>query len=85
MCGRRAARLTPRDPGKVEVFTAGPPSKPYAEIAVLEAQQQNEYSGDVVANLREYAAHKGCDGIVVTGSSEREAQNTDDKNQAVTR
>ena len=78
------APMTPRDPGKVEMFTAGPPSKPYVEIAMLEAQQQDEYSGDVVAKLREYAAHKGCDGIVVTGSSAREAHNKLFENQTVT-
>lgn len=80
------APMAPRDPSKVDVFTAGPPSKPYVEVAMLEARQDDMYSSDqtTIAKLRDYAAHKGCDAIVVTGASERQEQNSLDKKQKAT-
>ncbi len=64
--------MTPRDPSKVEVFTT-PPSQPFIEVAMLEAQQQSNYSTDgstqIVAKLRAYAANRGCDAIIINGSN----------------
>ena len=48
---------------------SGPPSRPFREVGYLEARQQSMYSQDdesvVLKNLREQAAHNGCDGVVV--------------------
>jgi hypothetical protein len=66
--------MTPKDPGAVEVFMSQRPSRPYAEVAMLEAQQSSEYSTDapeaVIVKLREYAAQKGCDGLVINGGDD---------------
>ena len=67
--------LAPRPPETVEVFTATPPPRPYVEIAFFEAQPASQLSFDdanaVFAKLRAQAAETGCDGLIITGPSDR--------------
>lgn len=66
--------LTARDPGTVEMFTSSKPERPFVEVGILEAQQESEYSvnaeSTVFSKLREEAASRGCDGLVVTGGND---------------
>jgi hypothetical protein len=61
--------MVPREPESVEVFSSQRPSEPYAEIAMIEAEAS--MYGDapevVMTKLREYAAQKGCDAIILNG------------------
>lgn len=63
--------LQPRPPETVQIFTSGPPHRPYVDIAYLEAEQSSAYSSDntpeFLTKLRVQAADMGCDGVVVGG------------------
>jgi hypothetical protein len=66
--------MTARSPESVEIFMTQRPSRPFTEVAMLEAQRASAYSGDgpeaVMAKLREAAAQKGCDGIIMNGAND---------------
>jgi len=61
--------MRPRSLASVEIFSSGPPRRPYVDVAYLEAEQQSSYSfddtADFLARLREQAARMGCDGVVI--------------------
>lgn len=63
--------MAPRSAATVEVFSSGPPARAHTDVALLEARQTSGFSGDdtadFVAKLREQAAQRGCDGIVIGG------------------
>jgi hypothetical protein len=63
--------MAARPPASVEVFTAGAPTRPHVDVALLEVRQRDGWSFSttavMIAQLREDAAEMGCDGIVVTG------------------
>jgi hypothetical protein len=63
--------LAARSPESVEVFTSGPPARPYKDLALFEAQQESEYSSDntreFIIEMRAEAARRGCDGLVIGG------------------
>ena len=71
---RSKSSMSARDPRSVEVFATRRPSRPYVEVAMLEAQQASVYSTDsaeeVMGKLREYAAKKGCDAIIIGGPND---------------
>jgi hypothetical protein len=78
--------MAARSPASVEVFSSGPPARPHIDVALLEARQTSGFSGDdtgdFVAKLREQAAQRGCDGIViggVTNESVGEGRNQDNR------
>jgi hypothetical protein len=66
--------MVARDPQSVEVFSTRKPTRPYVEVSMLEAQQASAYStdapGDVMLKLRDYAAQKGCDAIIMGGAND---------------
>lgn len=66
--------LSPRSPDSVEVFTSGKPDRSFAEVGMIEAQQQSGWSVDqptaILQKLRQKAADVGCDGIIVLGSND---------------
>lgn len=70
-----------RPPETVEIYSSGPPQRPYIDVAYLEAEQQSAYSGDDTAqfirHLRERAAAMGCDGVVLGGVTHAAEPNTD--------
>jgi hypothetical protein len=65
--------LVMKAPEAVEMFTTAVPTKPYVEVGTIESRQQ-AYSGDdtaaIYAKMREEAAARGCDGLVITGSND---------------
>jgi hypothetical protein len=58
----------------VEVFTVTRPSRPFREAGVIETRRASEFStdnsADVMATLRRAAGARGCDGVILTGSSD---------------
>jgi hypothetical protein len=63
--------LLARPPQTVEVITMGPPARPFVEVALIETQRRSVFNGDTFAALREAAAERGCDAVVVLGSNDR--------------
>jgi hypothetical protein len=63
--------MQPRPPATVEIYSSGPPQRPYIDVAFLEAEQESAYSGDdtrqFIAHLRARGAAMGCDGVVLGG------------------
>jgi hypothetical protein len=66
--------MQPRDAMSVEMFTSGPPQRPYVEVAYLESQQESDFSVDgaptVLTKMREQAAAMGCDGLIIGGAND---------------
>lgn len=62
--------LLPRSGDSVEVFGAGPPSRPHIDLALIEAEQESSNTfGDtpeLIAQLRQKAGELGCDALVLT-------------------
>ncbi len=62
--------VAPRPDEDVEIFTAGAPRRPYVEVGILEIQA-DRYDGtgptEVLHMLRDEAAMRGCDGVVIIG------------------
>jgi hypothetical protein len=59
--------MVPRSAAAVELFTSGPPQRPHADIALLEATpspRENDVPS-LLARMRETAAQMGCDAVVV--------------------
>ncbi|WNG51182.1 hypothetical protein F0U60_48910 [Archangium minus] len=82
-CGTRVAymptntpprMMQPRSANSVQVFTATKPERPFVEVGLIETQQESIYSVDnettVFTRLREEAALRGCDGLVLLGSND---------------
>jgi hypothetical protein len=74
--------LVPRAPESVEVFTSGPPQRPYVDVAYLEAEQTTDMSidgtGAFITKLRRHAAEMGCDGVVLGAPTNRPVTATAD-------
>jgi hypothetical protein len=68
--------LAARPPMSVELFTSGPPARPYVDVALLEAEATSSLSTDrtpeMLSALRARGAQLGCDGIVLGGMSSRD-------------
>ena len=67
--------LAPRTAAAVEVFTSRAPERPYSDVGYLEVEENDGYtradSERLLGELREAAASRGCDGLVVSGEVER--------------
>ena len=67
--------MAPRAPESVEIFTDARPEKPFVDVGILEAQQQSSASQDnaatVLQKLRQAAADRGCDAVVLDGSNDK--------------
>jgi hypothetical protein len=63
--------MNARPPETVEIFSSGPPHRPYVDVAFLEAEQETHLSFDntpeLINHLRARAAAMGCDGVVLGG------------------
>jgi hypothetical protein len=68
--------MGPRPPQTVEMFTSGPPQRPYVDVALLEAEEESSFSSDktpeMLTALRERAAQMGCDAVVLGGMTSRD-------------
>lgn len=65
-----------RTPESVELFTAGPPTRPYVEHGIIEGSQDTHLSADgtaeILASMRAMAGKCGCDALVLAGSANRD-------------
>jgi hypothetical protein len=60
--------MTAKPAAQVEVFTSGAPARAHTDVMLLEARPIiPEPLEDTIATLREEAAQRGCDGIVING------------------
>jgi hypothetical protein len=61
--------MMPRPAGTVDLYTSGPPARPYIDVMYLEAEQQTDLSLDgtqeFFMKLRDRAGRLGCDGLVI--------------------
>jgi hypothetical protein len=57
--------LTPRSPEQVEMFMTGRPTRPYAEVALIDGAHLP------MARVRECAAQLGCDALYVDVAAKR--------------
>ena len=65
--------MAPRSPDQVAIFTTGLPERPYVEVGTIEVKQEI-YNGasasEIMRVLREEAARRGCDGLVLLGAND---------------
>lgn len=60
--------MTAKPAARVEVFTSGAPAQPHTDVMLLEARPViPQPLEDTIATLREEAAQRGCDAIVING------------------
>jgi hypothetical protein len=62
--------LKAREAAAVEVFTTGPPTRPFVEVALIEARQAGFDEAPVFGELRSRAGVIGCEGLVLLGSND---------------
>jgi hypothetical protein len=64
---------TPRPAMQVEVFTSARPPRPFVEVGFFEARDMSAYAsngpGAMIEAMRQSAGERGCDGLVITGTS----------------
>ena len=67
--------LVARPPAEVQVFSSTPPSRPFVEVAIIQARQESAYSVDempeIIAAMRDEAARVGCDAVLLHGASDK--------------
>lgn len=82
-----AASPGARPPESVELFTAGPPARPYAELGIIEGGQDTHLSAhgtaEILASMRKTAGIYGCDGLVLTGAANRDGVDVDGNTRTV--
>jgi hypothetical protein len=65
--------LLARSPSQVAIFMSSRPEHPYAEIGMIESQQQSLYSEDgaqaIIDKMRAYAGTRGCDALAIVSSN----------------
>lgn len=78
--------LRARPPETVELFTSGPPLRPYVDVAYLEAEQASHLSvhgtREFFDHLRARGAAIGCDALVIGGKTNRATVSIDLKTPA---
>ena len=66
--------LASRAPSTVEIFEGEPPTRPYVVVGTIATAPDSMYadtemSPKLLDEMRKKAAHVGCDGLVMQGSS----------------
>jgi hypothetical protein len=65
----------PRASDAVQVFMSERPARPHIEVGVLEARERSTFDSsdplELLKALREEAGRRGCEAIVVAGSSDK--------------
>lgn len=62
--------LKAREGAAVEVFTTGPPTRSFVEVALIEARQAGFDEAPVFGEMRLRAGAMGCEGLVLLGSND---------------
>ena len=80
--------LVARPATSVTVFATGLPDRPFVEVGILQARQSSELSVDdmpeIIAEMRAEAGRRGCDGLVINGTSDTTSTTTTVVPDAVT-
>jgi hypothetical protein len=63
--------MATKDPNAVEVYTLGPPQRPFVEVGFIDTRAGGFLSTDPFFALREEAGRRGCDALVLIGSNDR--------------
>jgi hypothetical protein len=73
--GTPPRQLYSRPPETVEVYSTTIPTRPFVEVAIMEARQESGWSTadmpQIIEALRGEAAKMGCDAIILTGSADK--------------
>lgn len=71
--------LAARPVDQVRIYASSQPEEPYVEVGLIEAVGKSSWSGteDVFAALRDEAAHRGCDAVIVLGGADKVVGNRD--------
>ena len=81
-------QMRPRPVETVQVFATSRPSSPYVEVGILQARQSSGFSSDkmpdIIKAMREEAAKKGCDGIIISGPNDKTVGSESDSATTVT-
>jgi hypothetical protein len=70
---RPPSALHARPADRVELFTMGPPVRPYVELGLIEGHRKSlsrEDASETLLAMREEAGRRGCDALVVTGGAD---------------
>ncbi|MEL6760754.1 MAG: hypothetical protein AAFP04_10165 [Myxococcota bacterium] len=64
--------MQPRSPETVEIFSSKSPERDFVEVGMISARQSSSFSSEdaVLPALREEAANRGCDGLILGGSDD---------------
>ncbi|MEM6275174.1 MAG: hypothetical protein AAF735_08030 [Myxococcota bacterium] len=64
--------MQPRSPETVEIFSSKSPERDFVEVGMISARQSSGFSSEdaVLPALREEAANRGCDGLILGGSDD---------------
>jgi hypothetical protein len=62
--------MAARPVDQVDTFTSSKPTKPFVEVGQLHATQDGPapHVEEILQGLREEAARRGCDGVLITGT-----------------
>jgi len=71
--------LQPRSPETVDVYLSARPERPTVDVGLFEIEQRTPMSGgspSMIRKLREQAAIRGCDAVLVADATERVVSTT---------
>lgn len=70
--GMPPSNVNKRSHSQVKIFTVTKPTRPFREAGIVEARQSSALTNenDVIKELRQAAADRGCDGVIITGSAD---------------
>lgn len=68
-------RMVAKPASAVHVYTTGKPKIAYTEVGIIQSRQSSEFSVDempqIIAEMRKEAGRRGCDGIIINGTSNK--------------
>lgn len=68
-------RMVAKPANAVHVFTTGKPKVAYTEVGIIQSRQSSQFSVDempeIIAEMRKEAGRRGCDGIIINGTSNK--------------
>ena len=66
--------MTRRPASRIQVFSSGPPRRPYVDVAVIEVEQTHSLNEQgealMIRRIREQAGAIGCDAVVLGGTTD---------------
>lgn len=70
--------MQPRSPETVEIFSSKNPERDFVEVGMISSRQSSGLSSEdaVLPALREEAANRGCDGLILGGNDDEVVSGT---------